>query len=146
MFSLCGPFSTVSLALHSMISNIHTLREKNPPDFLEGFKEEGWYINEGDLCYDVEANDCEFTIIFEGKSALSERDKLILGRLLEKIVELDLQIANKTKPYKDYEFEISYITIGDSVLFSYCGINVNSTWESEFIVEGGNSCIFKSIF
>lgn len=130
-----------------MINNIHTLNEKNPPDFLEGFKEEGWYVDESDLCYDIEVDDCEFTIIVEGKSVLSENDKLVLRSLLGKVVELDLQIANKTKSYKDYEFELSYITIGKSVLFGYCGINVNSIWESEFAVESGDSsCIFKSVF
>lgn len=129
-----------------MINNIHTLSEKNPPNFLLGLKGDGWYVDECDLCYDVEDGDCEFTIIFEGKSALSESDKLVLGRLLDKVVELDLQIASKMKSYKDYEFELSYITIGKSVLFSYCGINVNSTWESEFTIESGESCIFKSVF
>lgn len=62
------------------------------------------------------------------------------------MVDPDFEIANKMKPHKDYEFELSYITIGESVLFSYCGINVNSTWESGFTIEGGDNCVFKSAF
>ena len=128
-----------------MINNIHTLREKNPPD-LKDYKEDEWYIDENDLCYDFGSGNCEFTLIFEGKSELSDMDKLILGKLLDEVVKLDSDVARKMKPYKDYEFELSYITIGKSVLFSYCGINVNSTWESEFNIEVGETCTFRSVF
>ena len=131
---------------HIMINNIHTLREKNAPNFSEDLAEEGWYEENGDLCFDFGSNDCEFTLVFEGRSSLSEKDNLVLRKLLDSIVDLDFEIANKMKPYRDYEFELSYITIGESVLFSYCGINVNSTWESEFSIEGGDNCIFKSVF
>ncbi len=130
-----------------MINNIHTLREKNPPNFVKDYKEDQWYVDESDLCYDFGAGDCEFTIIFEGRSELTNTDKLILGQLLSKVVELDSEVACKMKPYEDYEFELSYIiAIGTSVLFSYCGVNVNSTWESEFTIEGGENCTFRSVF
>ncbi|MCG7940575.1 MAG: hypothetical protein N0C88_17240 [Candidatus Thiodiazotropha lotti] len=129
-----------------MINNIHTLKEKNPPDFVKDYKEDEWYVDEGDLCYDFGSGDFEFTLIFEGKSELFDIDKLILGQLLGEVVKLDSEVARKMKPYEDYEFELSYITIGKSVLFSYCGINVNSTWESEFNIEVGETCSFKSVF
>ncbi len=129
-----------------MINNIHTLKEKNPPSFIKDYKEEKWYEDESDLCYDFGVDDCEFTLIFEGKSELSNMDKLILEQLLGRVVELDSEVASKMKPYKGYEFELSYITIGKSILFCYCGINVNSTWESEFNIEGSENITFKSVF
>ncbi|GAA3564704.1 hypothetical protein [Marinobacter xestospongiae] len=129
-----------------MINNIHTLREKNPPNFVKDYKYDEWYLDESDLCYDFGTGDCEFTIIFEGRSELTNMDKLILSQLLGKVVELDSEVASKIKPYEDYEFELSYITIGASVLFSYCGVNVNSTWESELTIEDGENCTFRRVF
>lgn len=130
-----------------MINNIHTLQEKNSPNFLDVFKEEEIYIDDSDLCIDLEKDDCEFTVIFENKASLTEEDKTLLFRLLERVMELDYFVANRMSPYKDYEFELSYIKIGKSVLFSYCGINVNSTWEFEFeVVHEGESYGFQSKF
>ena len=129
-----------------MINNIHTLKEKQPQDFSKLITEQGWYEDEGDLCYDLGVNGYEFTLVFKGKSNLSNKDYILLNELLRNVVDLDFEIANKTKPYKDYEFELSYITIGKTILFSYCGINVNSTWESEFKMEGDENTIFKSVF
>ena len=63
-----------------------------------------------------------------------------------KVVELDALVAKRMRPYEDYEFELSYIEIGESVLFSYCGINVNSTWEYEFLIDAGESYSFTSRF
>ncbi len=129
-----------------MINNIHTLKEKNAPNFLELFNEEEIYVDDGDLCFDLEEDNCEFTVIFENKTELTETDRAILFSLLKKVVELDTLVAKRMRPYKDYEFELSYIEIGKSVLFSYCGINVNSTWEYEFCVDPSQSYSFTSRF
>lgn len=116
-----------------MINNIYTLKEKDPPNFLSLFSEKLGYMDDGDLCFDLEEGDCEFTLIFENKSELNETDKKLLSSLLENIIELDLYVANRMRPHKDYEFELSYIEIRSEVSFSYCGVNVNSTWDFSFI-------------
>lgn len=130
-----------------MINNIHTLQEKNLLDFLDVFNEEEIYFDNGDFCVDLEKDNFGFTVIFEKKTSLTGEDKTLLFSLLEKVVDLDYFVANRMNPYRDYEFELSYIQIGSSVSFSYRGINVNSTWEFEFeiIREDGNYA-FKSKF
>ncbi len=128
-----------------MINNIHTLKEKHASNFLDFFKEEEIYIDDSDLCVDLEKGECEFTVIFENKASLNNDDRALLHSLLEKIVELDFFVANRMSPYEDYEFELSYVEIGKSVLFSYWSINVNSTWEFEFeVIREGEKYDFQS--
>ena len=128
-----------------MINNIYTLKEKNAADFVEIFSEEENYIDDGNLCFDIENGDCEFTVIFENKVELNEPDRALLFSLLRNVVELDALVAKSMSPYKDYEFELSYIEIGENILFSYCGINVNSTWEFVFdFIQDGESYNFQS--
>ncbi|WDE10645.1 hypothetical protein [Thalassomonas haliotis] len=105
------------------------------------------YTDDSDLCIDLEKDDCEFTVIFKNKTELTEADRALLTCLLEKVVVLDTFVANRMSSSDDYEFELSYVEIGKSVLFSYCGINVNSTWEFEFnAIQEGESYNFKSRF
>ncbi|WP_432470916.1 hypothetical protein [Amphritea sp. HPY] len=104
------------------------------------------YTYETDLCFDFGADGCEFTVVFEGKIELTDEDRAILFSLLKSVVELDSIVARKMNSYKDYEFELSYITVGSTILFSYCGVNVNSTWEFEFIIEAGDNYSFTSKF